>query len=141
MSKIKGMDVLVSVDTDGGGSPVDIAVQRGATLSAQADGIDFTDKSADGWSDQAAGMKSWNVDVEAIWDDSDPEIHTVLWTAFDAGTNVEVKLTDGTTSATSNVFSGDMQITNFSIEAPHDGECSVSITMVGRGELTKAKLA
>ena len=137
MAKIKGLDAVVKV----GDTPTTIAVQRGATLNATADTIVFTDKSASGWSDQASGLKNWSVDLEAIWDDSDAQLHTDIWGAFNGGTDLDVELHDGTTSGTSNVFSGTAQVTNFTLEAPHDGECSVSVTLVGRGALSKTALS
>ena len=57
MSKIAGVDVLVSVEVLG--TPTVIGGQSGATLNRDTNIIEVTSKDANGWAESVGGVKSW----------------------------------------------------------------------------------
>lgn len=128
MTKVKGIDVLVGIknattyDTLGG--------QRGATLNRSSETIEVTDKVSGGWKENYSGIKEWSVDCDGLFVVDDAAFAT-LETAFNAGTAIDVEISDGTNIT----YSGKAYITDFPIEAPYDDVATYSISLTGTGAL------
>lgn len=127
MSKILGVDVLVSI----GGSS--IGSQRDATLTISGKEIDVSDKTSGGWDLFLVGNRSWEITAEAIALDSDTAA-TAIETAVANGTTVAVIFDHGAGST----FSGDAVITNYQLTGPKDDVSTASITLKGASALTIA---
>lgn len=133
MAKLKGLDVIVSVNAGTIAIPDWKAVggQRNATLNRSAELIDMTDKDSDGWKENEAGYKEWSLDCDGFYVTSDAG-WTALETAYETGEVVQVKLakTAGLT------HTGSAIISDFPIEVPYDDGATYSISLTGTSELT-----
>ena len=119
-----------------------IAGQRGASLSRSAETIDVTTKDGDLWSASIPGFKSWSVDCDGAWIESDAS-QKKLNEAFLKGEEVEVTVfmnvnpggSDGSWESKEK-FVGKAIITDYSFDLPYDDLASYSITLQGTGPLT-----
>ena len=128
-----GKDFLLSVNTGTVAVPVWTLIggQRGASLSRSADEIDVSHKTSGGWKSVKAGLRSWSIDLDGLVLLADAGL-AALEQAFMAGTEVNVQLLypDGSFQT------GWGSLTDFSMEAPHDGEASLKGTIGGNGPLS-----
>jgi TP901-1 family phage major tail protein len=127
--KVLGKALLTGV---GATATTDIAVERGVTLNMSADAVDVSTKGDSGWSDMRAGTRSWSVDIDCVWHDTDSQL-AAAWTAYSTGAVILVDVADGT-----NTFSGSAYVTSHNLEGSVEGESSLSLSLVGSGALTKA---
>ena len=117
-----------------------IAGQRGASLSRSSETIDVTTKDGDLWASSIAGFKSWSVDCDGAWIESDKS-QEKLNEAFLKGTEVEVTVfmnvsgEDGEWTSKEK-FVGKAIITDYSFDLPYDDLASYSLTLQGTGPLT-----
>lgn len=135
MAALKGIDFVVQKNTGSEETPnwETIAGQRGATLTINNAEIDATTKDGSGWEEKLVGLKSWSLDFDGLYSEDD-DVLQELETDVLAGNKVHVRLkTPG-----DNTFHGDCIITDFSIEAPHDGEATASGSLAGAEALTEA---
>lgn len=130
MANIKGLDVLVSVETGVPGTFTTVGGQRGATLNRSAETIDVTNKVGDGWKESVTGFKEWSMDCDGLYVVDDAAF-TALETAFLAGTAVNIKISNGSDIN----YSGEAVITDFPIEAPYDDVATYSVSFTGTGAL------
>lgn len=135
MEEIRGIDILVSVNTGTEGTPEWTAVggQRGATLNRSAESIDVTNKVTGDWKRSIAGFKEWSVDCDGLFALSDAGF-AALEDAFEDGLEVEIQIAKGAELA----YSGKAIITDFPIEAPYDDVATYAVSFAGTGALVKA---
>jgi TP901-1 family phage major tail protein len=128
-----GKDYLLYVNKGTVAAPVWQVVggQRSASLSMSADEIDVSDKASGGWAATLAGMRSWSIDLDALLLLNDAGIN-ILRQAFMQGKQINIKLRYPDNSCQI----GWASITDFSSEAPHDGEASLSGTLNGVGPIS-----
>lgn len=127
---ISGVKVKVYImDTTTGAA---LAGQRGATLNRSAETLDATSKDGAGWAENVAGLKSWGIDCDGIYAESDAA-YAILEEAFLNSEEVEayVELPSGTK------FQGKCIITDFPLEFPYDDLATYSLTLTGSGALQK----
>lgn len=132
-----GKDFLLSINTGTAIAPVWTLVggQRSGSLSRTADEVDVSHKTSGGWKAVKAGLRGWSVDLDALIILDDTGLNALEY-AYDNGKeiNIQYKYPDGT------VQTGWGSITDFSVEAPHDGEATVKGTISGNGPLTPRAL-
>lgn len=135
MAEIRGIDILVSVNTGTVAVPVYTVVggQRGATLNRSSESIDVTSKVTGDWKKSLSGFKEWSVDCDGLFALTDTGF-VALETAFEAGAEVLIKIANGTVL----VYSGSAIITDFPIEAPYDDVATYAVSFTGTGALVKA---
>lgn len=128
-----GKDYLLSVNTGTVAVPVWALIggQRGASLARSAEEIDVSHKGSGGWGAKKAGLRSWSIDLDGLVLLSDVGIAALEY-AFQNGKEVHVKLEYPDKS----YQIGWGSLTDFSMEAPHDGEASLKGTIAGNGEIT-----
>lgn len=128
-----GKDFLLYVDKGTAAAPSWTLVggQRGLSLSRTADEIDVTNKTTGGWSAKKAGLRTWSVDVDGLIVLSDEGLE-VLETAFNEAMEVHVKFE----YPDQKFRDGWGSITDMSIDAPHDGEATLTCTIAGNGPLS-----
>lgn len=128
-----GKDYLLYINTGTVAAPVWTLIggQRGASLSQSAEEIDVGHKTSGGWTDTLAGMRSWSIDLDGLILLQDEGI-AALRKAFAQGKKVNIKFRypDDTYQV------GWASLTDFSSEAPHDGEATLSGTLSGSGPLS-----
>lgn len=132
MAKEKGLDIIVSVNAGTVAEPnwKTIGGQRNATLNRSAEVIDLTDKSSDGWKENAASFKEWSVDCDGLYVISDAA-WTALESAYENGEEVDIQLAK--TSGLS--YGGTAIISDFPVEVPYDDAMTYSISFTGTSAL------
>lgn len=135
MDEIRGIDILVSVNTGTAETPVYTAVggQRGATLNRSSETIDVSNKVSGDWKKSISGLKEWSVDADGLLALTDAGF-AALETAFNNSTEVLIQIAKGIEL----VYSGNAIITDFPIEAPYDDVATYSVSFTGTGALTRA---
>lgn len=134
MEEIRGIDILVSVNTGTAEIPVYTAVggQRGATLNRSASVIDVSNKVSGDWAKSISGMKSWSIDADGLFA-LDDAAFAALETAFNASEEVMIQIAKGEELA----YTGKAYITDFPIEAPYDDVTTYSVSFTGNGALVR----
>ena len=135
MDEIRGIDILVSVNTGTAESPKYTAVggQRGATLNRSSETIDVSNKVSGSWRKSISGLKEWSVDADGLLALSDAGF-AALEAAFENSEEVLIQIAKGTDL----VYSGEAIITDFPIEAPYDDVATYSVSFTGAGALTRS---
>ena len=129
MAKVKGVDVVLSVYITN--AFIDVGGQKNATLNRSSETIEVTNKSsANQWKENLAGFKEWGLDCDGLYVVSDAG-YAALQTAFNAGTQVQVKMADESNIS----YTGYGYITDFPIEAPYDDAATYSVSILGTGAL------
>ncbi|SFM09128.1 phage tail tube protein [Pelosinus propionicus] len=108
-----------------------IGGQRGASLGLTADEIDVSNKGSGGWSAKLAGNKSWSIDLDGLLllnNDGIEALRRVFNQSIQA--NIKFRYPDN------NYQIGWASVTDFSGEAPHDGEASLKATLNGVGPIS-----
>jgi TP901-1 family phage major tail protein len=131
---VSGVDFIVKVNTGTEAVPVYTAVggQRGGTLNGGTDEIDVSSKDSNGWKESLAGLKNWSLEFDSLLIESDAGL-VALETAWLAGEKVQVQLA----TPAGATYTGPAIVTDFSYEAPHDGEATAKGTLTGAGALAK----
>lgn len=132
MSKITGMKVKLFIGDAATGKV--LAGQQGASLSRSAETIDATSKDTEGgWTESLAGFKSWSIDADGCFVESD-EAYNTLETSFLSSESVPVyiEFPSGTK------YSGQVIITDFPLEMPFDDLVKYSLSLQGSGALIKS---
>lgn len=128
-----GKDFLIYVNTGTNEAAVWTLIggQRSGSLGRTADEVDVSHKTSGGWKSVKAGLRSWSLDLDALVVLNDAGLK-VLEYAFDNGKEINIKYEypDKTFQ------SGWGSITDFSLEAPHDGEATIKGTISGNGPLS-----
>jgi TP901-1 family phage major tail protein len=134
MPAVSGVDFLVKVNTGTEASPVWTTVggQRNATLNLDSDAIDVTSKDSNGWHEEIVGISNWSIEFDGLILEDDAG-YLELEEAYMNKTLVMVQLA----TPAGKTYTGKARIT-LSIEGPYDGEATVSGTLTGSGQLTKA---
>jgi TP901-1 family phage major tail protein len=130
-----GKDYLVYVNTgETEASPTWTLVggQRDYTLNRTAEQIDASHKTSGGWASTLPGLRSWNMDLSAIYLNGDQGAK-FLEAAFLAGQEVHLKLEYPNKS----FVTGWGSITDFSLSTPHDDVATISGTINGNGPLSE----
>lgn len=133
-NELRGMDIIVSVNTGTTAAPVWTAVggQRNATLNRSAETIETTNKVSAGWKSFITGFKEWSVDCDGLYTLNDTG-YAELEDAFSAGELVEIQIAkDGVLN-----YKGSAAITDFPIEAAYDDVATYSVSFAGVGALVQ----
>lgn len=134
MAKIKGIDVYVKVNTGTEAVPVwtKVGGQKGATITASLSDIDVTDKDNDGWADNLAGLRTFEIEFDGFLIEDDAgwlEMKKGFWEKKDLHCQV---VTPAST------YTGLFRLTEMPIEAPVDDAVSVSFSMKNIGVIVEA---
>ena len=133
MTAQKGRDLLLKIDTTGGGSFQTVAGLRANALSFNAESVDVThQESAGAWREllAGAGLKSANVRGQGIFKDaaSDETIRGYFFNGTIRRWQVIVP--------DFGVIDGPFQITALEIAGRHDAEITFELALESAGELT-----
>lgn len=106
--------------------------QRSGDLSRQADEIDASSKTTDGWKSTIPGLKNWSLDLESVYLAGDAGAK-FLEAAFMACKQVHIKFEYPDKS----YVTGWASITECSLSTPHDDVATISGTLSGDGPLSE----
>ena len=123
---MKSLNVLLSIDGKA------VAAQQNARLNRQARLADITDRIALEWEDYLAGTRAWTVTCDGAYVIDDEALDT-LEQYFIEGKPLEVKITNESNLT----YTGKAIITSFPIGATYNKDVSYSLTLQGKGALSK----
>lgn len=134
MAEIKGLDVLINVNTGTAEVPefTKVAGQRGATLSRSVDTLETTSKNTEGFKDFEYSFKEWSIEADGLLVDGD-EAFNALEEAFMNSEKVLVQMA----FPSGKQYKGLAVISEIPIEAPYDDMATYSVTLQGAGKLEK----
>jgi len=128
---VDGVDFLISVNVGTDDTPEYkvLGGQRSATFKRQADEIDASSKTSEGWKDTIPGLRSWGIDADALVLEGD-EAYTKLDECYMNRKPVTVKYArqDGS------YWTGKATITDLSESSPHNDVATYTLTLSGIGK-------
>jgi len=119
------------------GSPV--AHSTSATLNINQDLLDATTKDSGRFKEQIRGVRDWSIDVEGLIDYTASFGADELADLIINGVTAEIALTTGTSGDTK--YTGTVDLSGLSQDAPAEGLAAFSGTLLGTGPLTKTTIA
>ena len=134
-----GKDYLIYVATAVSGETYTwtlVGGQRSGSLGRTAEEIDASHKTSGGWSSTLPGLRSWSLDMEAVYLAGDDGAK-FLEAAFLAGKQVHIKFEYPNKS----YVTGWGSITDLSLETSHDDVATISGTISGDGPLSELQTA
>lgn len=124
---MKSLNVLLSIDGKA------VAAQQNARINRTARIADITNRIKLEWEDYLAGTRSWTVTCEGAYVIDDEALST-LEQYFIEGKPLEVKMTNEENLT----YTGEAIITSFPIGAVFNRDVSYSLTLQGKGALSRA---
>jgi predicted secreted protein len=107
---------------------------RNFTVETSADVFDSSCIGTE-WRTHAPGLKDWNAQIEAFFDDFDTQAGLVI------GATVALELYPGGTEAGKQKLAGSGVITAISVSVAHDALVTVNATIEGAGALARSTVA
>lgn len=138
LQKIAGVDVLLKVRDDSGQLKV-IGGQTGATLNREAETIDTTDKTSEGFSSAMPGIISWSIDADGfvvLGDEGFDLIEDAFLGREALTADIRVGADD---NANGRTYTGNVYIVDLPLEFAQDDAVTYSLTLEGVGELIREK--
>jgi TP901-1 family phage major tail protein len=130
---MRGVDVVIQVESATPGTYVTVAGQRGATLSESVETIDITTKGSAGAYEYDYGLYGWTISLDGAYILGDAQMNK-LRDAMRNKTTVKVKWTE--TGTTGVVEQGTALVISRELDAPYDAETTYSIELQGTGKTT-----
>jgi TP901-1 family phage major tail protein len=109
-----------------------IGGQRNSPLSQTADTIDVSHKDSGGYKSTIAGLKGWNIAPTGLYLLDNDGIEALEY-AYDNSMQVNIKLE----RPDKKYKTGWASVTEFSLEPPHDGEATLSVSLEGVGPISE----
>lgn len=128
-----GKDYTLYVNTGTVSVPVwtKVGGQRNSPLNQSADTIDVTHKGSGGYKSTIAGLKGWDISLDALAMLDDPGVDAIEY-AYDNSKQVNIKFERPDLK----YRTGWASVTEFSIDPPHDGEATISGSLQGVGPIS-----
>lgn len=128
---LNGTDLEILVDLDGNLTQVARATSH--TLSVSEDLRDTTSKDSGGWSENAEGLRSWTVSIEALFVYDKAENYNSFFRELEGRNSFTVRFT---TEQTGDIYyEGTARITSLEAESPTEDNVTYSVEMEGSGTL------
>lgn len=138
MTKVAGVDVLLKVAGPDGTMQV-LGGQSGATLNREAETIDTTDKTSEGFASAMAGMISWSIDADGFVVLGD-EAFDLIEDTFLARERFQAEIRVGADdNADGRTYKGWVYITDLPLEFAQDSAVTYSLALQGDGVLERTK--
>lgn len=136
MAFVKGSSFVLRMEDQGTPGTYNVlGALRANSLSINNSTVDVTNKSSAGWTQllTAGAIKSMTMSGDGIYDETLAVMEDLVAVANGADPEANFQISEGT-----NRFSGNFQITDFSMEGPHDGVVTYSISLTSNGAITFA---
>lgn len=135
MTKLKGRDVSVSIEIDGGGKEL-LALSRDADVDVSCDVAEFTSPLSGRAKRNRAGRYSWTVNIGTLIEASNQpaRLLELLKSGAALTLTMDVNLLDG--SGENCVLRGNAVATRWAVGAPLQGLATFSTSFTGDGELS-----
>lgn len=135
MAKLKGRDVSVSIDIDGGVKEL-LALSRDADVDVSCDIAEFTSPLSGRAKRNRAGRYSWTVNIGTLIEASNQpaRLLELLKSGASLTLTMDADLLDG--SGANCVLRGNAVTSRWAVGAPLQGLATFSVSFVGDGELS-----
>lgn len=136
--KVAGIDVLLKV-RNADDELQTIGGQTGATLNREAETIDTTDKTSEGFSSAMPGIISWSIDADGfvVLGDTAFDLVEDAFLAREKFT-AEIRVGDND-NLNGRTYSGEVYIVDLPLEFAQDDAVTYDLTLEGVGELKRVK--
>lgn len=117
------------------GSPIwlEIDCVRDVSLSKDANEVDDTCRTTDGWRSRKQGLRQWGLDFEMVYDPANAAWAEIR-KAYFCGDVIEILDLDGDLSVDGKQgIRGSVFVTNMTLERPLEDVMANSVTLVGNG--------
>jgi TP901-1 family phage major tail protein len=129
---MRGVDILIQMESEVPGTYVTVAGQRNGTFSEEAEMIDVTNKLSGGYIENDYGLGSWNVSCDGVYVVGNSELTALR----DAQRNKELVKCRWVEAGATQIEEGFALVTSREIEGPYDGEATYSVELTGTGKPT-----
>lgn len=133
---IAGYKGQFALSTANGGTVSDIAEVRDFSIQQTMSEIDVTTHDSSGYRDIVAGIVSWSgtATINHVQVSTD---HKGIWDVLNGKTQVDGEFYP-TGSSSDGYYSGDLYITDYTINSPNEDALTAGISFVGTGALTRS---
>ena len=142
MAVIKGKELMVFKKTDT--TYKSIAHATNHTLNLSSEEVDVSDKDSGDYGSTIPGMKSWDIQAEHVYDDTEAD---GLIDAWQSGEELDLvwgmknedaaSVPVGGWTPKTGGYEGEAIITSLTINAPSGDKASYTVTFKGKGEFKK----
>lgn len=132
MAVVKGVDILILVESATPGTYTTVGGQRGATLSEKNESIETTHKLTGGYKTFEYSFAEWSIKADGVYI-SDDVAYGQLVTAMRNKTKVKLRWQESGTA----VMEGSALVKSRELEGAYDAEGTYSIEFQGDGAITE----
>jgi predicted secreted protein len=134
MAKLKGRDVSVSIEIDGGGKEL-LALSRDADVDVSCDLAEFTSPLSGRAKRNRAGRYSWTVNIGTLIEASNQPARLLELLKSGAALTLTMDVDLLNDAGYKCVAQGDAVVTRWNFGAPLQGLATFSVSFAGDGEL------
>ena len=142
MAVVNGKDLMVFEKGDSGYSS--IAHSTNHTVNLTSEEIDVSDKDSGDYKDIIIGAKSWDIQADHVYDDTEAGALIDAWQSgkeldlvFGMKNESSGAVPEGGWTPRAGGYEGKAVITSLTINAPSGDKATYSVTFKGRGQLKK----
>ena len=133
-----GTDLILKVDTSGGGSPSLLGASTSCTVSYSLDTFETTNKDSSHTKAYLPAAHGWTMDCEAFYTTDETNAPDNLMAALSARTQIDVEFNQASATTGDYKYTGKAYITSCTLNAPNEDAATYSISLQGTGALTIA---
>lgn len=137
-SEIEAGAIDITVTTPGSSANAyePIAFSTSASISFTRDLRDITTKDSDAWSEQAPGMKSFEMSTDALQDYTSDLNFQQFIDDLGTGNNITLRFKQRTTGGDDQFYQGDAIVSSVSVDSGVEDNLTYSVTFTGTASVT-----
>ena len=130
------IDITVTTPGSTANAYEPIAFSTSASISFTRDLRDITTKDSDAWTEQAPGMKSFEMSTDALQDYTSDLNFQQFINDLGTGNNITLRFKQRTTGGSDYYYQGDAIVSSLSVEAGVEDNLTYSVTFTGTASVT-----
>ena len=134
-----GTDLVLKVDTSGGGSPSLLGASTSCSVAYSLDTFETTNKDSSHTKAYLPAAHGWTMDCEAFYTTDETNAPDNLMSAVTARTQIDVEFNQASSETGDYKYTGKAYITSCTLNAPNEDAATYSISLQGTGSLTIAQ--
>ena len=134
-----GTDLVLKVDTSGGGSPSLLGASTSCSVAYSLDTFETTNKDSSHTKAYLPAAHGWTIDCEAFYTTDETNAPDNLMSAVTARTQIDVEFNQASSETGDYKYTGKAYITSCTLNAPNEDAATYSISLQGTGSLTIAQ--
>jgi len=133
-----GTDLVLSVDTSGGGSATLLGASTSCSVNYSLDTFETTNKDSSHVKAYLPAAHGWTMDCEAFYTTEEANAPDNLMSALQSRTQIDVEFNQASDETADTKYTGKAYITSCALSAPNEDAATYSISLQGTGALTIA---